>query len=81
VLHPGDSVQLQISRGPAPVDVHDIIGWTWGEAKAKLDELGIKYEYNEGADLAPGLVTVKSTDPVAGTGIHRGDTIKVKFTN
>ena len=80
ILHPGDTVLLQTSRGPAPVDVPDIIGWTWGEAKAKLDELGIKYEYNQGADLAPGLVTVKSTDPGAGTSIHRGDTIKVKFT-
>jgi beta-lactam-binding protein with PASTA domain/tRNA A-37 threonylcarbamoyl transferase component Bud32 len=80
VLHPGDTVLLQTSRGPAPVDVPDIIGWTWGDAKAKLDELGIRYEYNQGADLAPGLVTVKSTDPPAGTGIHRGDIIKVKFT-
>ncbi len=81
VLRPGDSVLLQTSRGPAPVDVPDIIGWTWGDAKAKLDELGIEYEYNQGADLAPGLVTVKSTDPDAGTTIHRGDKIKVKFTN
>ena len=53
VLHPGDNVLLQTSRGPAPVDVPDIMGWTWGDAKAKLDELGIKYEYNQGADLAP----------------------------
>jgi serine/threonine-protein kinase len=80
VLHPDDVVTLQTSRGPAPVDVPDIIGWTWGDAKAKLDELGIRYQYNEGADLAPELVTVKSTDPNAGTTIHRGDTIKVKFT-
>ncbi|MEO5920248.1 MAG: Stk1 family PASTA domain-containing Ser/Thr kinase [Pseudolysinimonas sp.] len=80
VLHPEDSVTLQLSRGPAPVDVPDIIGWTWADARAKLDELGIKYEYNKGADLAPELVTVKSTDPNAGAGIHRGDTIKVKFT-
>ena len=72
--------RLQTSRGPAPVDVPDIIGWTWGDAKAKLDELGIKYDYNQGADLAPQLVTVKSTDPNAGTTIQRGDTIKVKFT-
>jgi len=79
-LHPGDSVLLTTSRGPAPVDVPDIIGWTWGDAKAKLDELGIKYDYNKGADLAPSLVTVKSTNPDAGTEIHRGDTIKVKFT-
>jgi serine/threonine-protein kinase len=80
ILHPDDAVTLQTSRGPAPVDVPDIIGWTWGDAKAKLDELGIRYDYNQGADLAPGLVTVKSTDPEAGTTIRRGDTIKVKFT-
>ena len=80
VLHPGDDVLVQTSRGPAPVDVPDIIGFTWADAKAKLDDLGIKYDYNPGADLAPDLVTVKSTDPPRGTGIHRGDTIKVRFT-
>jgi serine/threonine-protein kinase len=80
VLHPGDKVLLQTSRGPAPVDVPNIVGMTWAAAKAKLDELGIKYDYNKGADLAPELVTVRSTDPEAGTGIHRGDTIKVRFT-
>jgi serine/threonine-protein kinase len=81
VLKPGDSVLLTTSKGPAPVDVPDIAGWTWRDAKAKLDELGILYDYNQGADLAPNLVTVKSTDPKAGTTIHRGDTIKVKFTD
>jgi beta-lactam-binding protein with PASTA domain/tRNA A-37 threonylcarbamoyl transferase component Bud32 len=80
ILHPDDVVTLQTSRGPAPVDVPDIVGWTWADARAKLDELGIAYEYNHGADLAPELVTVKSTDPNAGTTIHRGDSIKVKFT-
>lgn len=80
VLHPGDVVTLQTSRGPAPVDVPNIVGMTWSAAKAKLDELGIGYDYNHGADLAPELVTVKSTDPGAGTTIHRGDTITVKFT-
>ncbi|MEO8262696.1 MAG: Stk1 family PASTA domain-containing Ser/Thr kinase [Pseudolysinimonas sp.] len=80
VLKPGDSITLQTSKGPAPVDVPALTGMTWRDAKAKLDELGIRYDYNEGADLAPNLVTVKSTDPPAGTTIHRGDTIKVKFT-
>jgi serine/threonine-protein kinase len=80
ILRPDDAVTLQTSRGPAPVDVPDIIGWTWADARAKLDELGIEYEYNHGADLAPELVTVKSTDPNAGTTIHRGESIKVKFT-
>ncbi|MCU1418315.1 MAG: pknB [Schumannella sp.] len=80
VLHPGDDVLLTTSRGPAPVDVPNIVGMTWAAAKAKLDELGIKYDYNQGADLAPELVTVRSTNPEAGSHIHRGDTIKVKFT-
>jgi len=80
VLKPNDSVLLTTSKGPAPVDVPNLVGWTWRDAKAKLDELGIGYDYNKGADLAPDLVTVKSTDPGAGTTIHRGDTIKVKFT-
>ncbi|CAN5426408.1 Stk1 family PASTA domain-containing Ser/Thr kinase [soil metagenome] len=80
VLHPGDTVLLTTSRGPAPVDVPDIRGMTWAAAKAKLDQLGIKYDYNPGADLAPELVTVRSTDPEAGTEIHRGDTITVRFT-
>jgi serine/threonine-protein kinase len=81
VLKPGDSVLLTTSKGRAPVDVPNIVGWTWRDAKAKLDELGILYDYNQGADLAPNLVTVKSTDPGAGTTILRGDTIKVKFTD
>jgi serine/threonine-protein kinase len=78
-LHPGDSVRLTVSRGPAPVDVPDIIGLTWAEAKAKLDDAGLLYDYNKGADLAPSLVTVRKTDPEPGTEVHRGDTIKVKF--
>ena len=56
----------------------DIVGHDLGDAKAKLDELGIKYDYNQGADLAPELVTVTSTDPERGHQIHRGDTIKVQ---
>jgi serine/threonine-protein kinase len=81
VLHPGDDILLTTSRGPAPVDVPDIRGWTWADAKAKLDELGIKYDYNHGADgPQANLITVRSTDPEPGTEVHRGDTIKVRFT-
>jgi serine/threonine-protein kinase len=80
VLHPGDKVTLQLSRGPAPVDVPDIIGMTWTQAKAALDQAGLKYDYNHGADSAPDLVTVRSTNPPPGKQVHRGDVITVKFT-
>jgi serine/threonine-protein kinase len=80
-LHPGDSVKVQISDGPAAVAVPNIIGMTWTKAKAALDAAGLKYDYDHGADLAPGLVTVKSTNPGAGVTVHRMDTIKVRFTS
>jgi serine/threonine-protein kinase len=79
-LHPGDTVKLQISDGPAPVDVPNIIGMTWDKAKAALDAAGLKYNYDHGADSAPTLVTVRSTNPKAGVSVHRGDTITVRFT-
>ena len=79
-VKPGDTIKLQISDGPAPVQVPQIVGLTWSQAKAMLDAAGLKYSYDHGADLAPGLVTVKSTNPQPGTTVHRGDTIKVRFT-
>ncbi len=79
-LHPGDTVKLQISDGPAPVAVPNIIGMTWDKAKAALDAAGLKYNYDHGADSAPTLVTVRSTNPAAGVMVHRGDTVKVRFT-
>ncbi|MEO6533151.1 MAG: Stk1 family PASTA domain-containing Ser/Thr kinase [Pseudolysinimonas sp.] len=80
-LHPGDTVKLQISDGPAAVAVPDIIGMTWTKAKAALDAAGLKYDYDHAADgPAAGLVTVRSTNPPAGKTVHRGDTIKVRFT-
>ncbi len=80
LLHPGDTVKLQLSGGPAPVAVPDIVGMTWDKAKAALDAAGLKYSYDRGADAAPALVTVRSTNPKAGTTAHRGDTIAVRFT-
>ncbi|HEY4225988.1 MAG TPA: Stk1 family PASTA domain-containing Ser/Thr kinase [Pseudolysinimonas sp.] len=81
VLHPGDTVKLQISSGPAPVAVPDVVGMTWDKAKAALDAAGLKYSYDHNADgPAASLVTVRSTNPKAGTTVHRGDTIAVRFT-
>ncbi len=80
VLHPGDTLKLQISDGPAPVAVPDIVGMTWDKAKAALDTAGLKYSYDHAADSVPNLVTVRSTNPKAGVTVHRGDTITVRFT-
>jgi len=79
-LHPGDTVKLQISDGPAAVAVPNVIGMTWDKAKAALDAAGLKYNYDHAADQVPTLVTVRSTNPKPGTMVHRGDTITVRFT-
>ncbi|CAN5330632.1 Stk1 family PASTA domain-containing Ser/Thr kinase [soil metagenome] len=80
VVAPGSDVLLQTSNGPAPVDMPNIVGMTWDKAKAALAAAGLNADYNHGADDAADLVTVKSTDPDAGTPLHRGDTVKVRFT-
>lgn len=82
VVKPDDTINLQISDGPAPVQVPAIVGLTWAQAKPMLDKVGLKYSYDHAADF-PGaslLIFVKSTDPKPGTIAHRGDTIKVRFT-
>ncbi len=81
-IKPGATIPLQISDGPAPVDVPQIVGLSWAQAKPMLDAAGLKYSYDHAAD-APGassLIFVKSTNPKPGTTVHRGDTITVRFT-
>ncbi|HWH25928.1 MAG TPA: Stk1 family PASTA domain-containing Ser/Thr kinase [Pseudolysinimonas sp.] len=77
---PGGTVKLVTSDGPAPVEVPDVVGMTWANAKAALDAAGLRYDYDHDADKVPTLVTVKSTNPDAGQQVHRGDIIKVRFT-
>jgi beta-lactam-binding protein with PASTA domain/tRNA A-37 threonylcarbamoyl transferase component Bud32 len=80
VVKPGDTIPLQISDGPAPVAVPQIVGLSWAQAKPMLDAAGLKYSYDHAADgAAAQIVFVKSTSPQPGTMVHRGDTIKVRF--
>jgi serine/threonine-protein kinase len=79
-VRPGDTVTLNISRGPAPVAVPDVVGMTWDKAKPLLEEAGFSLDYNFGADLAPGLVRVTGTSPSAGTMAPRGSSLSISFT-
>ncbi|WP_382310455.1 Stk1 family PASTA domain-containing Ser/Thr kinase [Herbiconiux sp. UC225_62] len=76
---PGDSVTLNVSRGPAPVAVPDVVGQTWDKAKQTLLDAGFSLDYNFGADLAPGLVRVTGTNPSPGTMVPKGSTLTVSF--
>ena len=61
-LHPGDSVKLQISDGPAPVAVPNIVGMTWAKAKPMLDAAGLKYSYDHGADWTAARPHLREVD-------------------
>ena len=80
VFREGDTnVRLTMSRGPELVDVPNIVGLTWSEAKPILVDAGFQLDYNVGADLAPGLIVVRSTDPAGGTEVEKGSTVGVGF--
>ncbi|MBF4633983.1 Stk1 family PASTA domain-containing Ser/Thr kinase [Agreia pratensis] len=80
-VHPGDTMSLQISRGPEPVTVPDVVGKPWIDAKSILVAAGFDLSYPAGADIVPALVTVTATNPAAGTSVPRGSklTVSVSF--
>ncbi len=75
-IRAGATLTLVISRGPVPVIVPNIVGFSWSDGKDTLTELGFRLTYNPGADLVPSaLLKVAATDPVAGTSLPKGSTI------
>jgi beta-lactam-binding protein with PASTA domain/tRNA A-37 threonylcarbamoyl transferase component Bud32 len=80
-VRPGDTMTLQISRGPEPVSVPDVVGKSWIDAKPILVDAGFDLSYPAGADIVPALVTVTATNPAAGTSVPRGSklTVSVSF--
>lgn len=78
VVTRGTLLQLIVSDGVEQVEVPDVVGMTWRDAKPKLLALGFKLDYNQIADSLP-LSTVRKIDPEAGTTLDKGSTLKVNF--
>ena len=77
----GSTLVLTVSRGPEPVEIPDVTGLPWNEGKAALTDLGFKLNYNLAADAIAAIISVKSTDPVAGTLAAKGSSISLTPTN
>jgi serine/threonine-protein kinase len=82
-VHPGDTVLLNVSLGPTPVDVPDIVGMNWIAAKQKLAEVGLTFEYwNNNSKLIgeslPGIATVQEIDPADGQ-LPKGSPVRVRL--
>ncbi|MDR1833607.1 MAG: Stk1 family PASTA domain-containing Ser/Thr kinase [Propionibacteriaceae bacterium] len=75
-VKPGTAIDLEISQGPAPVDITSYEGQPYTDAKAHFKKLGLKVSkadsvYNN--EIPKGAVV--SQDPVSGQ-LLRGQTIK-----
>jgi serine/threonine-protein kinase len=82
-VHPRDTVLINVSLGPTPVDVPDIVGMNWIAAKEKLAEVGLTFEYwNTNSKLIgeglPGIATVQQIDPASGQ-LPKGSPVRVKL--
>ncbi len=84
-LRPGDVVQLNVSAGPPPVTVPNIVGRSWSSAKEMLAEVGLAYGYADdlskmlAATLPNSIITVKAATPEPGADAFRGDTVVVSL--
>lgn len=83
-VRPGDTVLLNVSLGPEPVDVPAIVGLTWYEARAKLTEVGLGFEYwNEPSRFIgegiPSSAVVVGISPDAGSSLRKGESVRVRL--
>jgi serine/threonine-protein kinase len=73
----GDAIVLEISRGPEPVTIPNVVGMPWNDGKQALTDLGFKLKYNPGADAIAAVLKVAATDPAAGQTVPKGSTISL----
>ncbi len=79
-IQAGTAIDLEISKGPVPVQIFDFTGKWVGEAKRGLTDLGFEVEVvrEHSEDIAPNRVM--SQDPSEGIG-HKGDTITLTVSD
>ena len=77
----GDTVDIITSQGVEQVEIPDVVGETWDNAKQKLLDAGFQLDYNIFADAGPQFFTVTKLTPGGGTTADKGSTVKVSFSS
>src|SRR5690606_689941 len=80
-LREGGTVELIISDGIEQVEVPDVEGKQWSEAKKILTDAGFTIELRGNSEAISGFpgATVSSIDPEAGTTVDKGSTVRVRL--
>jgi len=81
----GSTINLVVSKGPAPVTVPDVTKLTLKAATIKLHALGLKVTYADCTSLYCSLfdwksaIPVSSMNPAAGATAYKGDTVTLTY--
>jgi serine/threonine-protein kinase len=78
----GQTVTLQVSKGPELVAVPELFGMTRKEARDALESLGLKAEFDGGGFgglFGGGGGQVTSQDPPPGTQVPEGSTVRMQL--
>ncbi|MHB8342360.1 MAG: PASTA domain-containing protein, partial [Mycobacteriales bacterium] len=77
VVRHGTAVALTVSAGPVPVQLPSVLGEPLGAAETALRQLSLQVKVAHTFSSQVPAGDVVSTDPVAGTTLHHGDTVTV----
>ena len=81
----GSTIDLVVSKGPAPITLPDVTGKTIDQAASTLQNLGLEVSYPDCTNVLcsfydwKATLPVQSTDPAAGATVHKGDTITLSY--
>ncbi|MHB1234053.1 MAG: Stk1 family PASTA domain-containing Ser/Thr kinase [Microbacteriaceae bacterium] len=75
----GSTVELVISDGVQQVQVPDVAGLFWTDAKKRLTDAGFRLSYDHRFDAVADFVRVKSTNPQGGKLADKGSVVTVTF--
>lgn len=79
----GTLLQLIVSDGVEQVEIPDVIGMTWIDAKPILENAGFVIEFQDISSqllaAAPDSAVVRGLNPDAGKSVDKGSTIRVKL--
>jgi serine/threonine-protein kinase len=70
-------VTLIVSKGSAPIPVPNLVGRSASSAQKSLTNLGLTYDVSRAYSKTVPQGHVISTDPGAGTNVHKGDSVSL----
>ena len=80
IVRVGDIVDLITSKGVEQVEIPNVVGQSWADAKQLLVDAGFDLRYNGVAALLPGSFRVSALSPEGGTLAPKGSTLRISFS-